>query len=658
MKLQHFFFSVLSALCVPFAAALAQPVETVDTLATASVTAGRVPSRTLQSTPLQVVDRSEIESRGIQDLYEAVRGFAGVNVRDYGGIGGVKTVSIRSLGAQHTSVSYDGIPMSDIQSGQVDIGRFSLDNVETVALSVGQSDNIFQSARMSAGAGAVEVRTLRPDFSDGRSSHVTGQMRFASFDTYNPSLIYEQRMGERWALSLNGDWLSSDGVYPFTIRNSATIEEHMRNNSDVSRLRTELNLYGKVGRTGELSVKGNWLSSERGLPGAVIYYNPQANERLWDRDLFTNVGYVTSLSEKWKLQANLKYSYAWNRYIDVRERYAGGMLDDRYTQQEYSASATALCEVTDRLSFSVAEDLFENTLSASIPECQYPQRLTSMTALSGKWKSDRLTVTANLLASLTRESVRTGTPSPDRNHVSPAVSFSYKLFKSSSLRLRASFKEGYRIPTFNDLYYARVGNTALLPERAEQFNLGLTWSGSRFKASADGYYNAVKDKIVAIPTLFIWKMMNMGKVSIAGCDLSADGTIPTGVSSRIALSGNWSYQYAVDATDPASPTWGHQIPYTPRHSGNATICWISRYINIGYLLTAVGKRYSMAENRPDNLVEGYVEHTVSAGREFSVKGVTLDVKAEAVNLTDRNYCVIQYYPMPGRNYRLTLKIKY
>ena len=81
---------------------------------------------------------------------------------------------------------------------------------------------------------------------------------------------------------------------------------------------------------------------------------------------------------------------------------------------------------------------------------------------------------------------------------------------------------GYRAPTFNDLYYLRVGNTNLRPERADQYNLGLTWNGTFGKegagwlsATLDGYYNSVEDKIVARPTLFIWKMMNIGKVQIA-----------------------------------------------------------------------------------------------------------------------------------------------
>ena len=37
-----------------------------------------------------------------------------------------------------------------------------------------------------------------------------------------------------------------------------------------------------------------------------------------------------------------------------------------------------------------------------------------------------------------------------------------------------------------------------------------------FSISADGYYNTVKDKIVALPTMYVWKMMNMGEVDIKG----------------------------------------------------------------------------------------------------------------------------------------------
>lgn len=153
------------------------------------------PSTTREAAPLQVMDRAGIERLGIQDLSEAVKRFSGATVKDYGGIGGLKTVSVRSLGAQHTAVSYDGVTITDAQSGQVDISRFSLDNVEMVSLSIGQTDDIFQTARMYASAGALSVKTSSPDFTSS-PFHLKAQLKVGSFGLVNPYLRYEQKLGK------------------------------------------------------------------------------------------------------------------------------------------------------------------------------------------------------------------------------------------------------------------------------------------------------------------------------------------------------------------------------------------------------------------------------------------------------------------------------
>ena len=142
----------LELLCVclfPFAVLHAQVDTTTFHQLSGVEILGKVrPSTTRESTPLQVMDKAGIERLGVQDLSEAVKRFSGVTVQDYGGIGGLKTVSVRSLGAKHTAVSYDGVTITDAQSGQVDISRFTLDNVDMISLSIGQADDIFQTARM------------------------------------------------------------------------------------------------------------------------------------------------------------------------------------------------------------------------------------------------------------------------------------------------------------------------------------------------------------------------------------------------------------------------------------------------------------------------------------------------------------------------------
>ncbi len=634
-----------------------------DTLKTAVVTASAKPSPTLQSAPLQVMSKSDFEKLGIKELHEAVKTFSGVQIKDYGGIGGVKTVSVRSMGSQHTAISYDGVTISNAQSGQVDIGRFNLGNVEYVTLTIGQSDEIFQTARMFASAGVLNIKSARPVF-DGSPVNAGVSLNVASFGTWNPSLYYQHKLSGRWALAVNADWLVSDGEYPFTLVNGTVVTREKRLNSDVNTIRAEANVYGDLGKGGNVSFKGNWMSSQRGLPGSVVLYNKDARERLWDETGFAQVHYRNSLGEKWELQGQLKYNYAWNKYTDEKEYYPDGIQTDYYTQEEFYGSVSAKYAPAAGVSVVLSQDVFRNTLSASYENFVYPHRFTSLTALAAQYSAGRFTATASLLSTFITENLKVGKAAADRFRLSPAVSVSYKLFEERNIRVRASYQDMFRTPTFNDLYYNRIGNKMLDPEIARQFNVGVTWREGfqgvldEVSLQADGYFNKVEDKIVALPTLFVWKMMNLGKVEILGTDINVGTSLSFGRGMRLKLQGNWSYQHAVDVTSSKDKNYKDQIPYTPRNSGSLSVSFLNGWVNAGYLMSAVGERYSLPQNTEQNRIDGYVEHSVSLNRSFDIKECTLQLQLECQNFTDVQYDVIQYYPMPGRSYRFTFKLDF
>ena len=50
--------------------------------------------------PVQRIDREKMVRFGVHSLSDALRHFAGITVRDYGGAGGMKTVSVRGIGAR------------------------------------------------------------------------------------------------------------------------------------------------------------------------------------------------------------------------------------------------------------------------------------------------------------------------------------------------------------------------------------------------------------------------------------------------------------------------------------------------------------------------------------------------------------------------------
>ena len=624
-----------------------------------TVTARRMPAKITSTTSVQVFGKEDLKNLGLQNMGDAVKRFAGTNVRDYGGIGGLKTVSVRNLGAAHTAVSYDGVAISNTQAGQIDIGRFSLDNVSTLSLAIGHDDNLLQSARLFASAGVLNIETEKPHFENGKRHHTQVQMRGGSFGYLTPAIRHWQALGERTKLSVEGNYLHAEGEYPFTLKNGTLVTEQKRINSDVESYQGEANLFHTFKDESELSAKAYYYNSKRGLPGAVILYNSESDERLWDENFFAQAKYKKSFSPQWTLQAQGKYNYSWNKYEDTGVEYTGGKQTDTNRQTEYYLSASALYKPTSAWSFSLSQDGFINRLHTNGANSPEPVRYTSLTALNARYQSGQLKASGSVVATYITEEVKAGNTPEDRRRLSPTLSLSWQPWEGEQLFVRALYKNTFRVPTFSDLYYLRVGNTSLKPEKATEYTVGLTWSGTPFSftdfvsLTVDGYYNEVNDKIIAFPSTYVWKMQNYGKVHITGIDATLATAIPLGKSVNLNLSGNYSWQKALDVTNPEAKNYKHQLPYTPEHNGNVSATLEMPWVNVGYTVTMVSKRYFLAQNIEANRIDGYSEHTATLWREFKLGKCGLRLQAEVINLTDAQYDVIKYYPMPGRSWRLT-----
>ena len=121
-------------------AAIALLLQAPDTLDASVVSALRHVSPPSEKASREVLERSA-------SLADAIRDFSGVQLRDYGGVGGLKTVNVRSLGSAHTAIFLDGIPIDNAQNMQPDLGRLDTEDMENVELYSGQKSNLLQSAR-------------------------------------------------------------------------------------------------------------------------------------------------------------------------------------------------------------------------------------------------------------------------------------------------------------------------------------------------------------------------------------------------------------------------------------------------------------------------------------------------------------------------------
>ncbi len=146
--------------------------------------------------PSQRLSGEKLEALSSFSVADAVRYFSGVQIKDYGGIGGLRTVDIRSMGSNHLGVFYDGIEIGNAQNGTVDLGKFSLDFIEEVSLYNGQKSEIFQPAKDFGSAGTLYLRTRRPHFEENKRANIVAYLRTGSFDLVNPSVLWEQKISE------------------------------------------------------------------------------------------------------------------------------------------------------------------------------------------------------------------------------------------------------------------------------------------------------------------------------------------------------------------------------------------------------------------------------------------------------------------------------
>ena len=621
-------------------------------------------SSVLSTTLVQSLDASTLRLLGVSDVADAVKRMAGVYVRDYGGIGGMKTVSLHSLGAAHTSVVYDGVSLSNTQAGQIDIARYNADNLDNVSVSIGEEHDLMASARQYASAGVLSMRSEQPRFEAGKNYALRFRVEGGSFGFVTPSLTWWQRLDSKTSLSVFGKFMRADGQYPFTLVNAGLKTREHRANTDINSWQGEANLYHTFADSSRIEAKLYGYSSRRGLPGVIILYANPSQERMWDKDLFAQAAYNKDFNEHLSFAARLKYTHSWNKYMDWGSQYTDGVEREVNRQEEYYGSATLGWHIAKKWSAALATDLSFNRLRNNVyvntdgivPQ---PSRWTAITALALKGQPGRLKVDASLTYTYAAEHVSAGEAPADKKQFTPSLSLSYRLLPASPLYVRAMIKNTFRVPTFNDLYYSRLGNIYLKPEKAHEVGGGFSYE-THYKAlqlltlTVDGYYNNVKDKIVAFPSTYVWRMANYGRVNIVGVDLTAG--MDVALTSKIALqsSAAATYQHAVDKTNKTSQSYDNQLPYTPRWSGSGNAILTTPWLNIGYSVVMQGARYSMAQNKPEYRMHAFWEHSLTLSRSIKWSRTLLDISLKATNFTDTQYEIIKYYPMPGRQWMASL----
>ena len=619
-----------------------------------------------ETIPSQTLGGEELKKLNSLSVADALRYFSGLQLKDYGGVGGIKTVNIRSMGTNHLGIFYDGIELGNAQNGQIDLGQFSLDNVEEISLYNGQRSAIFQPASDFGNAGSVYIRTKAPRFMLGRRYNFSLKAKYGSSDTFRFSSLWEQKLSDHISSSLSTGVLTSSGRYKFRYRrvtedNTVAYDTTaVRHNGDIWAFRVEGNVRGGIA-DGYWNVKAYTYHSERGIPGAIVNNVWRRGERQWDHNTFGQAVFQKSFGDKFSTKALAKYAYYVTRYVNNDETQIH--VDNTYRQQEMYFSTSNVYEILSKWSVSMSYDFKWNKLNANMVDFAFPHRYSNFVSLATALTLSRFQAQASVVEQVVKDHVKYGMSSPSRSTLTPAFFVNVYPFNSKLLAVRAFAKKSFRMPTFNDLYYADMGNSKLNPESALQYDLGFVlnkdWKQGvvdHFRLQLDGYYNTVHDKIVAYPKgqQFRWTMLNLGKVHIKGVDAMAEVGLEPAKDLKVTARLQYTYQDARDVTNPNTSYYKDQIPYIPWNSGSAILALSWREWDLSYSFIYSGERYSQQENILYNHLQPWYTHDMSVAYHARKWSTRLDVN----NIFSQDYDVILNYPMPKRNYMLTLEYNF
>jgi outer membrane cobalamin receptor len=597
----------------------------------------------------------------------------GVFVRNYGGMSGLKTVSLRGASASQTAVLLDGVRVQSTQSGQFDFSTLPASMLEEIEVVRGGGAAVFGGNAMG---GAINIRTKSSvaraeghieaeaaSFQEFRGA-ASGALPFDLFGIGN----------SKGGIFAGAEYQTAQGNYPFPFNDFGQNLTLERMNADFRNLAGNVLLSAQSSRF-SLQARCMARSSERGTPGAVVQGNVEmARARLGEDDalVLLRMAYIPAQQVLFTLLASGK----WNtlHYLDPDARqFAANGIDERFRAQDLTVSGRLHFDETtttpdvqvshEWLVEHTASNLRGNMLQRDVGA--YVERIN--TGISGKgdvaWKAFGTRFANNL-------AVRLDFYSDVGTAISPLVGSVWML--DSAWTLRAEWSYNFRPPSFNELYYLNFGNSRLKPERANCSNLGASWKAEqtvygeslygtlRINASVDGFYHRTENQILAVQTSpFTISAQNIADAQSYGVETSVQAALEDEKRQTVSLTLNYTYQRATNET-PSSFVQGKQLIYTPEHCASGVVALareLSSDIRLNAGLTAqfAGARFYLPSNVSESLLPAFAVAGAFVESVLPIGTTQVIVRLQGDNLFNERYTVIRNFPMPGRSLRVSLR---
>lgn len=486
-----------------------EPVQ----LGTVVVTATRIEQPIEQATQsISVVTADDIAGRQASAVVDVLRDVPGVDVVQNGSPGNTASIFIRGANPAQTLVMVDGVEVNSPTLGDFNFGTLSADNLDRIEVLRGAGGTLYGSGAVG---GVVNVLTKRgegaPQFSlldEGGNGDT--QRHGASFSGaagvvgVSGSLSYESTGGFR---PVNDDY----SLLTSSLRVDADLIDHGTFRGFFRFHDANLGLVNNLSYLGTPDPNARF-SEERYLGKLEWEHRPVesfsyriAGSVVHDTETFTDPDAATEIggfAVRSQIPTQINTGEAQATY------YAGslGITTAGFQFQEKAARPKSL-----NVNFNPPPPLTEQDFSAS--RSIYAGYVQQQLLLFG----DRLVGTGGFRVDSDEEFGR---------EVSASWSVGYRQDWGGSDRwathVKGGYSEGFKAPTFNDLFFPGFGTPTLNPETSSEYDGGIEQSLWQDYVTVDGtYFNRrTTNLIIAVcdPTTFLCHAQNVGRADVQGVE--------------------------------------------------------------------------------------------------------------------------------------------
>ncbi|MBT4774731.1 MAG: TonB-dependent receptor plug domain-containing protein, partial [Crocinitomicaceae bacterium] len=577
----------------------------------------------------QILDSSILGHYQSGKLSDMLLNETPVFVKSYGS-GSLASLSIRGTGASHTQLFWNGISITSPILGQNDFSLLPVTTFDAAEIHYGLSS-------LEDGSGGLGG-ALQLNNSENWNNKLKGVINIglASFGNYSGNGRVDVG-NEKFQLQSGFSANSAKNNFEYINIAVEGNPKEKQENGELAQFNFFQNLYYKPSQSNTISLKYNYLNSDRNLPKLVT--SEQSVQNLKD-DSFRSLLEWSRIKSKSLLSLKFAYLYERLRYTDS--------LSDVNTKFEINSVRSQIKYKYDLLGWFIQATFnadLDNAISTNYSDEISQSKLSGMVSVRKK-VGERL-----LFHGLVREDFISSNISP----LQPSLGLNYEVLKGMYIKLNGA--RSYRYPSLNELYWngdGSLGNLDLLPESGWNGESGLMILKSikeliTVSTEITGFYSKIENWILWTPDTIsgsFWTTENKQKVENKGFETSLSIKYK---SKGLQLDANMFYTY----TSSIDEETRKQLIYVPVHSCKLNFSAVYRKFEARFNYNFTDRRYIATDN--NWYMPNYSLSSLSIGKQVILNKNKLLVRFSIHNLFDRQYQAIAWRPMPGRNYVLTLR---